>query len=81
MANASSGQKAKSGTWEVESAEEGGVAGHFEIMDSSLTPCHMQGTVSMPAAEPLGDMILDNTNIAIGQRVTVQTFAITDGNA
>jgi hypothetical protein len=35
----------------------------------------------MPAAEPLGDMILDNTNIAIGQRVTVQTFAITDGNA
>lgn len=82
MANASNGSKAKAGTWEIESAEgDGGVAGHFEIMDSSLTTCHIQGTVSMPAADPLGDMILDNTSIANGQRVTVQSFTITDGNA
>lgn len=79
MANASSGSKAMSGTWEDDSADANGVAGHFEIMDATLTTCHLQGSVSGPGGG--GDMILDNVNLAVGQRFTVTSFTLTDGNA
>jgi hypothetical protein len=75
MAAASSGAKAKSGTWAV-AAAAAGVAAHFRIKTSGGV-CKLQGTVGLGS----GDLSLDNTNIAVGQTVTVSSFTITDGNA
>lgn len=75
MAAASSGSKAKSGTWTDSSADATGTAGHFEIMDSTGTTCHMQGTITATGGG--GDMTIDNTSIASGQTVTVTGFTIT----
>jgi len=79
MAAASSGTKAKSGTWEDTSADATGTAAHFRIYASDGTTCHLQGTVT--ATSGGGDMELDNVSIASGQTVTVSTFTITAGNA
>lgn len=79
MANAASGSKSKSGTWQDASANAAGTAAHFRIYESTGTTCHLQGTVT--ATSGGGDMELDNTSIAIGQTVTVTTFTLTDGNA
>lgn len=79
MAAASSGAKAKSGTWEDTSADATGTAGHFRIYASDGTTCHAQGTVTI--TDGGGDMTLDNTSIATGQKVTVNTFTISAGNA
>ncbi|WP_295169663.1 hypothetical protein [uncultured Brevundimonas sp.] len=76
MANAASGSKAKAGTWSGTGAAAG-TAGHFRIVDNAGTTCHMQGSVGTSGT----DMTLDNTNIASGQTVTVNTFTVTDGNA
>ena len=46
LAAASSGSKAKSGTWQDTSADAAGTAGHFRIYDSGGTTCHLQGTVT-----------------------------------
>jgi hypothetical protein len=73
LTNASSGSKSLSGTWTT-TAITGGVAGHFRIKDSGST-CHMQGTVTYSGSG--GDMTLDNTNIATGQTVTINTFTLT----
>lgn len=78
MAAASSGAKAKSGTWSV-AAVAAGTAGYFSLQDSGGTTCHMQGTVTATGGG--GDMTLDNTSIASSQTVTVTTFTLTDGNA
>ena len=79
MANASAGSKAKSGTWEDTSADAAGTVGHFRIYDSAGTTCHMQGTVT--ASGGGGDMTLDNTNVALGQDIIINSFTITAGNA
>lgn len=79
MAAAASGAKALSGTWQDASADATGVAAHFEIMDSTGTTCHMQGTVTATGGG--GDMTLDNTSIATAQSVTITSFTLTDGNA
>lgn len=76
-ANAASGSKAKSGTWQDTSADATGTAAHFRIHDSSATTCHMQGTVGQGS----GDLSLDNAAIVAGQTVTVNTFTTTDANA
>ncbi len=76
MANAASGSKAKAGTWSGTGAAAG-TAGHFRIVDNAGTTCHMQGSVGTSGT----DMTLDNTSIASGQTVTVNTFTVTDGNA
>lgn len=76
MAAASGGSKAKSGTWSGTGAAAG-TAGHFRVVDNAGTTCHMQGSVASSAA----DMTLDNTSIAVGQTVTVNTFTVSDGNA
>lgn len=76
MAAASSGSKAKSGTWSV-AASGTGTAAHFRIKDSGGSTCHLQGTVGTSGT----DMIIDNTSIASGQTVTVSTFTLTDANA
>lgn len=77
MAAASSGSKAKNGTWEDSSANNTGTAGYFRVWDSGGTTCHIQGTCGMGT----GDLQLDNTSIASGQKVTVTTFTISAGNA
>jgi hypothetical protein len=79
MAAASSGSKAKSGTWEDTAADATGTAGHFRIYASDGTTCHMQGTVTATGGG--GDMTLDNTSIAVDQQVTITSFTLTDGNA
>jgi hypothetical protein len=79
MANASSGSKAKSGTWQDASADNAGTAAHFRIHDSTGTTCHLQGTVTATGGG--GDLTLDNTSIAAGQTVTITSFTLTDGNA
>src|SRR5690349_16125987 len=57
MAAASSGSKAKSGTWQDTAADASGTAAHFRIYDSGGTTCHIQGTVGTSGT----DMIVDNT--------------------
>mgnify|MGYP000897041667 FL=1 len=79
MAAASSGSKAKSGTWEDTSADATGTAGHFRVYASDGTTAHIQGTVT--ATSGGGDMEVDNTSFASGQAFTVTGFTLTDGNA
>lgn len=79
MAAASSGSKAKSGTWEDASADATGTAAHWRLYASDGTTCHAQGTVTATGGG--GDMTVDNTSFASGQSVTVTSFSITAGNA
>lgn len=79
LAAASSGSKAKSGTWEDTSADATGTAAHFRIYASDGTTAHIQGTVTATAGG--GDMTVDNTSFAAGQAFTVTGFTLTDGNA
>jgi len=78
LAAAASGSKAKLGTWSA-AAIGAGVAGHFRIKTQVGSPsdCHLQGS----CGEGAGDMSFDNTDIAVDQTVTVNTFNLTDGNA
>jgi hypothetical protein len=79
MAAASSGSKAKSGTWQDTSADATGTAAHWRLYASDGTTCHAQGTVTATGGG--GDLTLDNTSIASGQSVTISTFTLTAGNA
>ncbi len=79
MAAASSGSKAKAGTWQDTSADNTGTAAHFRVYASDGTTQHIQGTIT--ATSGGGDMELDNTSINAGQTVTITTFTLTDGNA
>ncbi len=79
MAAAASGSKGKSGIWEDTAADAAGTAGHFRIYASDGVTCHIQGTVTITGGG--GDMTLDNTNIAVGQVVTVTSFTINGGGA
>lgn len=78
-AAASSGSKAKSGTWQDTSADNAGTATHFRLYESTETTCHIQGTITATGGG--GDMEVDNTSFASGQSFTVTTFTLTDGNA
>ena len=75
MAAASSGSKAKAGTWSG-TGVAAGTAGYFRIVDNAGTTAHVQGTCGIGS----GDMSLDNTNIAIGQTVNVNTFTLNAAN-
>ncbi|MCE5247949.1 hypothetical protein LLG88_13630 [bacterium] len=77
LAAASSGAKAKSGTWSGTASGGGGTIGHFRIYASDGTTCKIQGTCGIGT----GDMQLDNTVVADGQTVTITGFTLTDGNA
>jgi len=76
MAAAAAGSKAKSGTWQDLAADAAGVAAHFRIKTSGAV-CKLQGSCGIGT----GDLQLDNTNIAVGQTVTVTAFTLTDANA
>jgi hypothetical protein len=78
MAAAASGSKAKSGTWSG-TGSAGGTIGHFRIKDSAGTTCHVQGSVTATGGG--GDMTVDNTSIANGQAITVNSFTMSAGNA
>lgn len=79
MADASSGAKALLGTWQDLLADADGTAGHFRIYDSGGTTCHAQGSVTATGGG--GDMTLDNPSVVTGQKVTVTSFTLTEGNA
>ena len=79
MAAASSGSKAKSGTWEDSSADASGTAAHWRLYASDGTTCHAQGTVTATGGG--GDMTVDNVVFASAQNFTVTGFTLTAGNA
>lgn len=79
LADASSGSKDKSGTWEDSSANASGTIGYFRFYDSGGTTCHVQGTVT--ATSGGGDIEVDNTSVASGQKVTISSLAFTAGGA
>ncbi len=79
MAAASSGSKAKSGTWEDTSADATGTAAHFRIYASDGTTAHLQGTVTATGGG--GDMTVDNVSFAAAQAFSITTFTLTDGNS
>lgn len=79
LANAASGQKAKSGTWDDASADNAGTAGHWRIYASDGTTCHLQGTVTATGGG--GDMEVNNTIFAAGQAFTVTSFTLNEPNA
>jgi hypothetical protein len=78
FAAAASGSCAKSGTWQDASADAAGTAAHFRLRETgdangvSTTLRRIEGTVGQGS----GDLSLDNTNIAAGQQVTVNTFTL-----
>ncbi len=56
-----------------------GTIGYARIYDSAGATCHGQGTVTATGGG--GDVTVDNTNVASGQTVTLNTFSITRANA
>ncbi len=79
MAAASSGTKAKSGTWEDTSADNTGTAAHFRLYASDGTTCGAQGTVTVTGGG--GDMTVDSVSFTAGQAFSVTGFTLTAGNA
>lgn len=79
MAAASSGSKAKSGTWSDTSADATGTAAHWRLYASDGTTCHAQGTVTATGGG--GDLTVDNVSFASSQSFTVTAFSLTAGNA
>lgn len=75
MGNASSNTKAKAGTWTLtgQSGAAGGTAATwYAIFNSADTARKIQG--------PISELGLDNTSIANGQVVTINTLTITGAN-
>ncbi len=72
FASASGGVIALTGSWSV-AASGSGTAVTFRIYDSSAN-CAFQGNCTT-------DLVLNNTNIASGQTVTITAFGVTSGNA
>ena len=82
MAAAASGSKAKTGTWSGTGdagAGTGTAAGYWRLWESTISTCHIQGTVTVTGGG--GDLTLDNTSIASAQTVVINTFTLTAGNA
>ena len=78
-ASGGSGQIAKLGVWEDISADAAGTAGWFRLSASGDTLvldaafARIDGTVAATGA----DLNLNNTSIAAGQTVTINTFTLT----
>lgn len=77
MSAASNGSKSLLGSWTDAAADAAGTAGHFRIKVSATT--HIQGSITATGGG--GDMTLDNTNIAVGQQITITAFTLTAGGA
>jgi hypothetical protein len=77
---AAAGAIAKAGTWQDASADAGGTAAHFRIIQSGdtngatgATDERIEGTVSTTGA----DLNLGSTSISAAQTVTIDTFTVT----
>ena len=85
MADAASGVKGLSGTWQDTSADAATTttATYFRIYSSqstkNQTTCIIQGTVSATGGG--GDLTLSSASISPGQTVTITQFDLTDGNS
>lgn len=79
MAAASSGSKAKSGTWQDTSADATGTAAHWRLYASDGTTVHAQGTVTATGGG--GDLTVDNTVFAAGQSFSITSFSLTAANS
>lgn len=79
LAAASNGSKVLSGTWQDLAADAAGTAGHFRIKNTAGTVTHIQGTITATGGG--GDMTLDNTNIAVGQQISITAFTLSAGGA
>lgn len=82
LAAASSGSKAKAGTWTAigeAAAGAGTAAGHWRIKDSTGTTCGLQGSVTVTGGG--GDVTLDNVSIANLQVVTFSSFSLAAVNS
>lgn len=77
LGNSAAGVKSLLGTWEDSAADAAGIAGHFRIKQAAVA--HIQGTVTGSGGG--GDMELQNTNIAVGQAITITAFTNTMGGA
>lgn len=75
MANAASGAKAKSGTWQDASADASGTAAHFRVYKSDGTTCEIQGTVTVTGGG--GDLEVDSVSFTAGQAFTISSFTLT----
>lgn len=73
LANASGGTKALAGTWSG-AASAGGTLGHFRLMDTDETICHMQGTITLTGGG--GDMTVDSLSVASGQTIQVDVATL-----
>lgn len=74
MQNAANGSKLKSGTWEDMAADAAGIAGHFRIYKADGTTTGLQGKITLTGGD--GEMTLDNTDIKVGQGITVTGFTL-----
>ena len=82
LGDSSAGVKSKAGAWTGvghANAGAGTNVGYFRIKDSAGTTVHAQGTVTVTGSG--GDMTMDNVSVATDQAVTVNSFALTAGNA
>lgn len=80
LATAAGGLKGIAGTW-AGAMTTGGTIASFRIKNSAGSVCHVQGTVTLIAASPLGDMIIDDISPLTGQVVNVTQFDMLEGNA
>ena len=79
---AAAGVKSKAGTWTLTGLAGITTAniGYFRIYEAgSPDVCHIQGDVTVTGGG--GAMTVDNISLAAAQVVTVNTFALTAGNA
>jgi len=77
MANASSGSKAMSGTWQgTATATE--TAAHFRLYKNDGSTVQIEGTVT--AISGGGDIELDDVTIESGQLVDITGFTLNAGN-
>jgi hypothetical protein len=69
MAAASSGSKAKSGTWQDASADATGFAGHWRLYASDGTTCHAQGPCAQvwqaSTAYSIGHRVVNGSNVYV----------------
>ncbi len=72
------GVMAKAGTWEDPAADNAGTLGHFRVYEDAGTTVLMQGTITAQSGG--GDMEVDNTVVAAGQTITINTLSLTAQN-
>ena len=75
MNAAATGSKTKLGTWSGTGAAAG-TAGYFRITDTVGTAVGIQGTAGMTGT----DLVMDNSNVAVSQVISVNTFTLNSAN-